>query len=601
MRRDQRRRATQPDRRTPRAVARPPARRRRGGDPGDDRAARHRGGDRAPRGRRARRGPHARTTSTPRSTTTRSVVKQLAMRRTLFVFPRDLLPAAWGSASARVATSERKRIAKAIAAAGIADGRRGVARRRPRGDPRAARRRSGHHRRAPRRGARAGRDDRRRHRQDLRPADPGGAVGAHPPRAGGRRAARSQRRALAAEQADLDPRRGLAGQPCPSRSTRPRATPSSYAAGWPRSAPAPPPTSSGGSARPRPRSPARSPTSRRWRSRSTTARPGWVLPDDTEDIGPVEPWAALLPTLDPTVMGWKSRAFYLDPAHVPYLFDTNGNAGTTAWWDGRVVGCWVQDDAGVVRLSLLEDVGAGGPRGPGARGGAAHRVARRHRDRQRLRLAPDEAGQAALGVDDRRRAARTRTPSRRPRAPRRPSCRRAPRRCGDRWPGRCRRPRRSCRGGPAGAKTRSRWSAGTPRPRSRTSTRWRPSSSREPTSISGCSPSSVNFAALSIRFISTERSWAASPRTTGSAPTTTDRGDDPAGEVVERGRELGAEVDEVVARRCALRGEGEQVADHAVHPVHARAGPGPACRAGRGRSRRARAPPARARPRSAGS
>ena len=42
------------------------------------------------------------------------------MRRTLFVFPRDLLPAAWGSASARVATSERKRIAKAIAAAGIA-------------------------------------------------------------------------------------------------------------------------------------------------------------------------------------------------------------------------------------------------------------------------------------------------------------------------------------------------------------------------------------------------------------------------------------------------------------------------------------------------
>jgi hypothetical protein len=83
---------------------------------------------------------------------------------------------------------------------------------------------------------------------------------------------------------------------------------------------------------------------------------GWVLPDDVDDTGPVEPWAALLPTLDPTVMGWKARAFYLDPDHVPHLFDTNGNAGTTAWWDGRVVGCWVQDDAGVVRLSLLEDV-----------------------------------------------------------------------------------------------------------------------------------------------------------------------------------------------------------------------------------------------------
>ena len=37
----------------------------------------------------------------------RQVVKQLAMRRTLFVFPRDLLPAAWGSASARVAALSR--------------------------------------------------------------------------------------------------------------------------------------------------------------------------------------------------------------------------------------------------------------------------------------------------------------------------------------------------------------------------------------------------------------------------------------------------------------------------------------------------------------
>jgi hypothetical protein len=59
-------------------------------------------------------------------------------------------------------------------------------------------------------------------------------------------------------------------------------------------------------------------------------------------------------------MGWKSRDFYLAPEHVPYLFDTNGNAGTTAWWDGRIVGCWVQDEEGVVRLSLLEDVGPDG-------------------------------------------------------------------------------------------------------------------------------------------------------------------------------------------------------------------------------------------------
>ena len=65
--------------------------------------------------------------------------------------------------------------------------------------------------------------------------------------------------------------------------------------------------------------------------------------------------------LDPTVMGWKERDFYLGP-HGPTLFDTNGNAGTTAWWDGRIVGCWVQDADGVVRVDLLEDVPAAGRR-----------------------------------------------------------------------------------------------------------------------------------------------------------------------------------------------------------------------------------------------
>ena len=50
----------------------------------------------------------------------RSVAKQLAMRRTLFAFPRDLLPAVWGSASARVAAQLSTRFAKEIEGAGIA-------------------------------------------------------------------------------------------------------------------------------------------------------------------------------------------------------------------------------------------------------------------------------------------------------------------------------------------------------------------------------------------------------------------------------------------------------------------------------------------------
>jgi len=44
----------------------------------------------------------------------RAVVKQLAMRRTLFVFPRDLLPAVWGSASDRVAGQLKIRLAKEV-------------------------------------------------------------------------------------------------------------------------------------------------------------------------------------------------------------------------------------------------------------------------------------------------------------------------------------------------------------------------------------------------------------------------------------------------------------------------------------------------------
>jgi hypothetical protein len=84
------------------------------------------------------------------------------------------------------------------------------------------------------------------------------------------------------------------------------------------------------------------------------------MPGDLDPVSHDGPWGALLPVLDPTTMGWRGRDFYLDPGHTPYLFDSNGNAGTTAWWDGRIVGCWVQDEGGVVALVLREDVGTGG-------------------------------------------------------------------------------------------------------------------------------------------------------------------------------------------------------------------------------------------------
>jgi hypothetical protein len=88
-------------------------------------------------------------------------------------------------------------------------------------------------------------------------------------------------------------------------------------------------------------------------------QPGVALPDDLDPVAEVEPYAVLLPALDPTTMGWAEREWYLGP-HRPQLFDRSGNAGQTAWWDGRIVGGWNQLRNGEVVLHLLEDVGAEG-------------------------------------------------------------------------------------------------------------------------------------------------------------------------------------------------------------------------------------------------
>jgi len=84
---------------------------------------------------------------------------------------------------------------------------------------------------------------------------------------------------------------------------------------------------------------------------------GYVLAGDLKPTPPPEPSAALLPTLDPTTMGWKERDWYLG-AHAAVLFDSNGNAGPTVWWEGRVVGGWSQRRDGEIVYRLLEDVGA---------------------------------------------------------------------------------------------------------------------------------------------------------------------------------------------------------------------------------------------------
>jgi Winged helix DNA-binding domain len=85
--------------------------------------------------------------------------------------------------------------------------------------------------------------------------------------------------------------------------------------------------------------------------------PGILLADDQEPTVPAEPWAALLPALDPSAMGWRERSWYVGE-HAVALFDRSGNIGPTAWWDGRIVGGWAQRADGEIAVRLLEDTGA---------------------------------------------------------------------------------------------------------------------------------------------------------------------------------------------------------------------------------------------------
>ncbi|MFJ2766681.1 winged helix DNA-binding domain-containing protein [Streptomyces sp. NPDC087300] len=85
--------------------------------------------------------------------------------------------------------------------------------------------------------------------------------------------------------------------------------------------------------------------------------PGLVLPDDLAETPAPEPWAALLPSLDSTPMGWQNRGWFLGE-HGPRLFDRTGNIGPSLWWNGRIVGGWTQSGDGEIVCRFLEDVGA---------------------------------------------------------------------------------------------------------------------------------------------------------------------------------------------------------------------------------------------------
>ncbi|MFC1473700.1 winged helix DNA-binding domain-containing protein [Rhodococcus qingshengii] len=283
----------------------------------------------------------------------RSLVKQLAMRRTLFTFPRDLLPAAWSSASARVANTERARMAKDVVKAGLAvDGNDWLDRARTEVLKLLTDRPEG------------------LSAVEIRQAVPMTDVKVE----GSAGEIWSAPRVLTHLGATADIMRGTNTARFPV--SRPLWTLTRH---WLDDAPFDLESADGYRE-----------IVRRWLytfgpgteddivwwlgSTKTVVRAalaeldavavsldggdtGWLLPDDVATVPDPGPWVALLPVLDPTIMGWKNRDFYLGP-HRNQLFDTRGNAGTTAWVDGRVVGFWIQDETGVVHVRLLETVSA---------------------------------------------------------------------------------------------------------------------------------------------------------------------------------------------------------------------------------------------------
>lgn len=281
----------------------------------------------------------------------RRLVKQLGMRRTLFVLPHDLLPAVWGSASARVADFERRAMAKDVVTAGVADDG-GAWLDQARAEVLAVLADAPEGRSA----------------LEIRRAVPmistTVAVSAGNPW--------SASRVLTHLGATADIVR--AAPTGDWRAPRPRWTLTRH---WFADVPSPWAAVDGYRELVRrwlhtfgpgteddivwwlgaTRTAVRAALGELDAVRVTLDRGGvgWLLPDDLDEVPDPGPWVALLPELDPTVMGWQGRGFYLG-RHREQLFDRNGNAGTTVWVDGRIVGCWVQDHDAAIRVRLLEPV-----------------------------------------------------------------------------------------------------------------------------------------------------------------------------------------------------------------------------------------------------
>ncbi len=90
-------------------------------------------------------------------------------------------------------------------------------------------------------------------------------------------------------------------------------------------------------------------------------QPGIILSSSGEDdelfADAVSPTATLLPALDPTPMGWKARDWFLaiDPGHI---YDRAGNIGPTLWWDGEIIGSWATTPDGLITTKVIAERGA---------------------------------------------------------------------------------------------------------------------------------------------------------------------------------------------------------------------------------------------------